>query len=168
MRNISLWPLPTLRDPTADGKLAALHPELQSHPASFDRLRMRHFSSWPLASMANATFLILSPSKDATSSIQLPPRQQRPEAVGAARCGEAAQFDRPVALDAELVAPRPQAPRQMMQAVLVGEADGAVHLVGDLRHLAGGLAAARFGDGDGEDEIAVAGHRLDRGVRDHA
>ena len=67
-----------------------------------------------------------------------------------------------MALVAELVAPRPQAPGQTVQAVLVGEADGAVHLMRDLGDLAGGFAGAILaaatasarrgtgrGDGDG-------------------
>src|SRR5438067_6961379 len=45
-----------------------------------------------------------------------------------------------MALGAELVAPRPEAPCQAVQAVLVGEADGAVHLICDLGDLAGRLA----------------------------
>src|SRR5438552_14498415 len=46
-----------------------------------------------------------------------------------------------MALGAELVAPRPEAPSQAVQAVLVGEADGAEHLICDLGDLAGRLAA---------------------------
>jgi hypothetical protein len=41
-----------------------------------------------------------------------------------------------MALGAELVASRPEAPCQAVQAVLVGEADGAEHLIRDLGDLA--------------------------------
>jgi len=55
-----------------------------------------------------------------------------------------------VAFGAEFVAPRPKAPGQSVAAVLLGEADRAMHLVGVLGHLAGGLAGADLGRGDGE------------------
>ena len=55
-----------------------------------------------------------------------------------------------MAFDAELVAPRPEAAAQAVQAVLMGEADRAVHLMGNLRDLAGGLAGADLGRGNRE------------------
>src|SRR5437868_9261280 len=56
-----------------------------------------------------------------------------------------------MALGAELVAPRPEAPCQAVQAVLVGDADGAEHLICDLGDLAGRLAdeGRSAADGDG-------------------
>ena len=50
----------------------------------------------------------------------------------------------PRRLIAELIAPGPQPPRQEVQAVLVREADSAVHLVGDAGTNAGGLSRARL------------------------
>ena len=55
-----------------------------------------------------------------------------------------------MALIAELVAPRPEAAGQAVQAVLVSEADGAMHLMGDLGDLAGSLAGADLRCGDRE------------------
>jgi len=47
-----------------------------------------------------------------------------------------------VALGAELVVPRPEAACQPVQAVLMGEAGGAVHLMDDLGHLGGGFTGS--------------------------
>src|SRR5262249_54218779 len=60
-------------------------------------------------------------------------RQVRPQRVGAALGDRASELDRPVALAAELGAPRPEASRHELQRVLVREADGAVGLMGDRR-----------------------------------
>src|SRR5581483_1279456 len=52
-------------------------------------------------------------------------RDQRPQLVGAARRDALAEFDRPIAFRAEIVAPRQRAKRIAMQDVLDGEADRA-------------------------------------------
>src|SRR5579864_552366 len=59
-------------------------------------------------------------------------REERPEPVRALRRHEAAELRCPEALVAELVAPGPEPPREMVQAMLVGEADRAMHLVHDV------------------------------------
>src|SRR5690348_2152216 len=79
--------------------------------------------------------------------------EERPDAVRALGRHQPTKFQRPGALDAELVAPRPESPRELMQAMLVGEADGAVHLVHDVADLAGGLADPEFRGARGESEI---------------
>src|SRR5690348_11852327 len=56
---------------------------------------------------------------------------QRPQLVGAARGDALAELDRPVALRAEIVAPRQRAKRIAMQDVLDSESDRAVHLMRD-------------------------------------
>src|SRR5216684_4843331 len=63
----------------------------------------------------------------------LPGRQVRPERLRAPRGDLSPQLERPVALPPELRAPGPEAPRDEVERVLVGEADGAVRLVGDAR-----------------------------------
>src|SRR3984893_4406567 len=68
-----------------------------------------------------------------------------PELVGAARRDHLAETLGPHRLVAEFLAPRPEAPRRMMQRMLVGEAHRTVHLVGDSRPGAGCLAAAHLG-----------------------
>src|SRR6266446_4058342 len=76
-----------------------------------------------------------------------------PELVGAVRRDHPAETLSPHRLVAEFLAPRPEAPRRMMQRMLVGEAHRTVHLVGDSRPGAGCLAAAHLGDrhlGDGD------------------
>src|SRR5713226_2582429 len=59
-----------------------------------------------------------------------------------------AQLERPVALPSELRAPGPEAPRDEVERMLVGEADGAVRLVGDARPETRRFPAADLGDGD--------------------
>ena len=63
----------------------------------------------------------------------------------------------PVALAAEIVAPRQRAQGVAVQDVLAGEADGAMHLVGNGSAGLGGLAAADF-CGRGLEEQCVAGN----------
>src|SRR5262245_49782725 len=84
-------------------------------------------------------------------------RQVRPERVGAALGDSATELDRPVALATELGAPRPEAPRDELQDVLVGEADGAMRLMRDRRAHAGRLADPYLGGGDLERGIAAVG-----------
>src|ERR1700724_3368265 len=62
-----------------------------------------------------------------------------PELVGAARRDHPAETLGPHRLVAEFLAPRPEAPRRMMQRMLVGEAHSTVHLVADSRPGAGCL-----------------------------
>src|SRR5215216_1728131 len=69
---------------------------------------------------------------------------QRPQFVGAAVAYELAELDRPVALGAEIVAPRQRAQRIAVQDVLDGEADRAMHLMGDGAALLRGFRAADF------------------------
>src|SRR5262249_56428169 len=83
--------------------------------------------------------------------------QMRPERGGPALGNRAPELDRPVALAAELGAPRPQPARRELQRVLVREADRAVHLMRDR-----GAHAPRFSDpdlrdGDLERGIAAIG-----------
>src|SRR5262245_62057769 len=77
-----------------------------------------------------------------------PCRQHRPQAIGAVGRDQPAELDRPGALVAEIVAPGPQAAREAVQDVLLGEADGAQHLVGDAGTFGGGLTDSNFGRGD--------------------
>src|SRR5260370_20261392 len=91
--------------------------------------------------------------------------EERPDAVRALACRQAAKLQRPGALDAELVAPRPQAPRQLMQAMLVGEPDGAMHLMHDVGDLARGLSDPKLRRARREGEIAGAGCGHRRGDR---
>jgi hypothetical protein len=51
----------------------------------------------------------------------------------------------PLALVAELLTPGPQAPRQVVQLVLVRESDGSVHLMGDGRDAPAGFARPALG-----------------------
>src|SRR5712691_9236200 len=75
-------------------------------------------------------------------------RQVGPERLGAPRGYLAPQLERPVALPSELRAPGPEAPRDEVERMLVGEADGPVTLMGDARAEARGLADANLGHGD--------------------
>src|SRR5712692_2287667 len=77
----------------------------------------------------------------------LPGRQVRPERLRAPRGDLSSQLERPVALPSELRAPGPEAPRDEVERVLVGEADGPVTLMGDARAEARGLADANLGYG---------------------
>src|SRR5580700_239375 len=95
------------------------------------------------------------------------PGEEGPDAVRSLARRQAAKLQRPDALDAELVAPGPEPPRQLMQAMLVGEADGAMHLMHNVADLAGGLAHAQLRRGRGEGEIAGTG-RGHRGGDRHA
>src|SRR3954464_13721487 len=54
----------------------------------------------------------------------------------------------PMRFVAELLAPRPETPRRLVQRVFVGEAHRAVHLMRNRGAVAGGLADSDFGDGD--------------------
>src|SRR5215472_17599442 len=72
-------------------------------------------------------------------------RHQRPQIVVAARGHEIAQRDRPVTLVAEIVAPGKKPQREAVQDVLLGEADRAVHLMGDRHALLRRLGASYFG-----------------------
>src|SRR6185312_13036422 len=56
---------------------------------------------------------------------------QRPQFIGAAVADKLAELDRPVAFGTEIVAPCQRAQRIAMQDVLDGEADRAMHLMGD-------------------------------------
>ena len=69
---------------------------------------------------------------------------ERPQRVGAARRHHAAEPVGPMRLVAELLAPRPQPPRRLVQRVLVGEAHRAVHLMRDRGAGAGRLADPVF------------------------
>src|SRR5262249_7711692 len=69
-------------------------------------------------------------------------REHRPQAVGALGGHQIAEFYRPSALIAEIVAPGPQAAREAVQRVFLREADGAEHLVGNGRAFARCLAHA--------------------------
>src|SRR5215467_10476622 len=69
-------------------------------------------------------------------------REHRPQTVGALGGHQIAEFDRPYALIAEIVAPGPQAASEAVQRVFLREADGAEHLVRDGRTFAGRLAHA--------------------------
>src|SRR5215472_18693522 len=70
---------------------------------------------------------------------------ERPELVGAAFRDHAAETRGPHRFVAELLAPRPQPARRMMQRMLVGKAHRTMHLVRDRGAGAGRLAAAHFG-----------------------
>src|SRR5213593_565306 len=84
-------------------------------------------------------------------------RQVRPERVGAALRDRAPELDGPLALAAELGAPRPQAPRHELQRVLVGEADRAVRLMSDRRADPRRLADSHLGHRDLERGVAAVG-----------
>src|SRR5437660_1292417 len=75
----------------------------------------------------------------------LPCRQHGPQAVRTLGRRQVAELHRPEALVAEIVAPGPQPAREAMQRVLLREADGAQHLMGDRRTLAGRLADTDLG-----------------------
>ena len=69
---------------------------------------------------------------------------QRPQFIGATVGDQLAELDRPVALGAKIVAPRQRAQRIAMQDVLDGEADRAMHLMGNGAALLRRLRAADF------------------------
>src|SRR5215212_8427181 len=90
---------------------------------------------------------------------------QRPQFIGAAVAYELAEFDRPKTFGTEIVAPGQRAQRIAMQDVLDGEADRAMHLMGDgaafLRRLrAADLCRHRF-----EKYFVVEGGGIGDGVR---
>ena len=64
--------------------------------------------------------------------------------IGATVRNELAEFDRPVAFGAEIVAPSQRPQRITMQDVLDGEADRAMHLMGDAATFFGRLGATDF------------------------
>src|SRR5688572_8317920 len=74
-------------------------------------------------------------------------RKHGPQPIGALGGDQLAELDRPGALVAEVVAPGPQAAREAMQDVLLGEADGAQHLMGDAGAFGRGLADPDLGGG---------------------
>src|SRR6516165_254610 len=80
------------------------------------------------------------------SSVAMTPslarRKHRPQTVGTLGGHQVAEFDRPSALIAEIVTPRPQAASEAVQRVLLRESDGAKHLVSDGRAFARRLANA--------------------------
>src|SRR6516164_2834328 len=87
-----------------------------------------------------------------------------PELVGAV-CGDhAPEALSPHRLVAELLAPRPEPPRRMMQRMLVGEAHRPMHLMGDRRPGASRLAAAHLGDRHLREADFRPGAGLGRGV----
>src|SRR5262249_61563015 len=83
--------------------------------------------------------------------------QVRPERCSAALGDRTSELGRPVALAAELGAPRPQAARRELQRMLVREADRAVYLMGDRGADARRLAHAHLRAGDLERGIAAIG-----------
>ena len=97
--------------------------------------------------------MVLSRSFVQANSVRSARGDQRPQFVGAARGDALAELDRPVAFGAEIVAPRQRAQRVAVQDVLDGEADRAVHLMGDGAAFFGRFRAADFG-GDRFEEDA--------------
>ena len=75
------------------------------------------------------------------SSISAPPAAARTRRRRA-RATALPSFDRPIAFVAEVVAPGQHAQREAMQHVLLGEADGAEHLMRDGGAFGGGLGAS--------------------------
>src|SRR5229473_6446395 len=93
---------------------------------------------------------------------------ERPQRVGAVFGDHMAELGGPMRLVAELLAPRPEPARRMVQRMLVGKAHRAVHLMGDRRPGPGRLADPQLGDRDfGGDQRAaepMAGDRLGSGI----
>src|SRR5713226_2294814 len=75
---------------------------------------------------------------------------ERPQRVGAALGDHMPELGGPMRLVAELLAPRPEAARRMVQRVLVGKPHRALRLVGDRRASPGRLAS----------EVAIAKLRV--------
>src|SRR3990172_4851076 len=75
-------------------------------------------------------------SRDADTWYCSKPAQRGPERIGALRRDDAAQAALPVGFVAELIAPRPQPARVVMQVVLACVAHRAVHLMRDFGTLA--------------------------------
>src|ERR1700730_9147090 len=88
-----------------------------------------------------------------------------PCAVGSARGSDNAPELRPMARAAETVAPRQEAQGEAVQDVLLGEADRAVHLMGDGRALLRRFGASDFGGGRFEKHRLVEGVRLRHRIR---
>src|SRR5438105_9472375 len=104
----------------------------------------------------------LSPSRQRASSR----RQGGPERVGSPAGDIAAERGRPPALAAELRAPGPEPPRDELEVMLVGEAEGAVDLMRDRRGDSRRLARPRLGDADLEGGVAPVGRTERVGGRD--
>src|SRR5258708_4254036 len=83
--------------------------------------------------------------------------EERPERLGAALGDRPAQQGRPLALAAELGAPRPEPARDELELVLVGEADRAVDLVRDRGADTRGLTHAHLRHRGLEPAIAAVG-----------
>src|SRR5262249_4606550 len=89
-------------------------------------------------------------------------REHRPQTVGTFGGHQVAEFHRPRAFIAEIVAPRPQAAGEAMQCVLLRETDGAKHLMSDGRAFARRLANADLCCCGFEQDCLIKG----RGMRD--
>src|SRR5690606_147298 len=76
--------------------------------------------------------------------------EQRPIAFATTGADQLADALAPEAGRAELAAPGPQAPRQQVQRIFLGETDGAVYRMGNAGSAAGRLSGADLGGGDGE------------------
>src|SRR5690242_9681892 len=92
--------------------------------------------------------------------------KQRPELVGAARRHTAAELGGPMALVAEIVAPREHAQGEAVQDVLLREPDGAMDLVRDggalLRRLGGAYLCGGGFQKNRLVEMLGAGDRVSR------
>src|SRR3954471_21531875 len=89
--------------------------------------------------------LACSSTNRCTQRSRLSPRgEKRPELLCPARRHTVAERRRPMALVAEIVAPREQPQRKAMQDVLAGKSDGAVNLVRDCSSFRGGFRSADF------------------------
>src|SRR6478672_6361683 len=93
-----------------------------------------------------------------------PFRQHRPQFLGTLGGDQMPKLHRPEALVAEVVAPGPQPAREAVQRVLLCEADGAQHLMGDGGALGGGLADADLGGSRLEEHGLVERRRIGDGV----
>src|SRR5436305_9510856 len=91
-------------------------------------------------------------------------RHQRPQLIGAARGNHLAEFYRPPAFMAEIVAPRQRAQRIAMQDVLDSEADRAVHLMRDGGALFGGFRATDFCRGSLKIDRFIKGRAVGDGI----
>src|SRR5262245_14862590 len=88
-----------------------------------------------------------------------------PELVRASFRYTSAQCRSPMALRPELRAPRPEAPGGEVQAMLVGESDGAVHLVCNPGPEPSGLAYTNLGGCDLTRRVAALGRSARMGSR---
>src|SRR5262245_1875873 len=96
-------------------------------------------------------------------SSDLSRREIGPERVGSPRGDAAPELDGPRTFTAEFRTPRPEPARGEVERVLVGEPDGAVHLVDEAGGHAGGFAHTHLGDRDLEPGVAVG--RVSRAER---